>query len=818
MVRPFTAKRYDKMSKKNAGRFATMTIAVYSTVMAIIIIFMLKLVDIYNDISDYRKGIDNQHIELEMTGRLSIKVYKALSSGSLYNATANASFRRDIGNIRSLADSITAFTNDENVKTHTEEIIRLLESKQKNRRKLENLFNNLDPIEKINQRLREIEDSSQFMTYDDSLIVSKIIRDTVFKNNEKKNFWQRLGEVFAPKRGADSIAYVSTIKVDTIVTQKKDSLKIVSEMLERSEEAKEKYSTDISSIIREINILLYNDRNISSSISTILVKMHENRLRQIDFNLSRSQDEIGNFFYYIFAATLVCIIAVITLVYLLIDNFIKLEKSNKSLKEEKSRVISLMKTRHTLLLNVSHDIKTPLSSITGYLSTWKDENRKEEIESMINSAGYINSLLENLLKFTALEQGKLGVDLYESNVNEVLQKIVRMFSSLADEKGLKMKLESRIAENTIIESDILKIEQIVINLVSNAVKYSTDGTVAISAGLEENRLEISVSDEGIGIPEEKLKDLFGLFSRLDDGKKISKGDGVGMFVVKGLVDLLGGKITVKSEKGKGSVFSVSVPVRYLRTEQNPSACGEKTGNVRIAIIDDDEAVLKVYSAIMAEIGITCDMYGGLEELEKAPDDKEYDIVLTDWEIGTRNAFDVLACIRARDAGKNRKTTVCGVTGRTDISKSDAERLGFDNIYYKPVTADKIREAIIGCHGKKKTDEGKTAFKTVFDMFADDNETLRNVLKTFISVSRENIGLLEKALSENDFDGAARLSHKMKPSFMQTGAEKELTDYLERMDSSRNSGEECFMEWKNETPAFIKKAGEYIKKLESEYLN
>ncbi len=331
------------------------------------------------------------------------------------------------------------------------------------------------------------------------------------------------------------------------------------------------------------------------------------------------------------------------------------------------------------MLATSHDIKSPLNSIIGYLD-FIDEHQAE-VSSMKNSAKYILALLENMLNFSSIEQGSLSVTTSEFNINEVITELCEMFKPLAEAKQLKF--DCNRLETDIVVSDEMKLRQILINLVSNAIKYTAKGGVSVSVCVDNEKsratcnnafLKIEVSDTGAGIDEKDMDKLFKPFVRVEKNNSMAKGSGYGMFVVKGLIELLGGTINVVSKVNEGTTFIVSVPVLLpaessFKDRQNHISCK------RIVVFDDEPDVVEVVANMLASIGI-----------EVVEDD--YDCILTDMDMCQITGLDVLSSANG--------IPVVLMSGRGDITEESAKNDGFAAFIPKPVTIEGLKR-VFNCN-------------------------------------------------------------------------------------------------------------------------
>jgi signal transduction histidine kinase len=551
-------------------------------------------------------------------------------------------------------------------------------------------------------------------------------------NLPRKGFFQRLGEAFTSnKKGKMEI--VVNQEIDKQKTMRIDSSAIVYQIVFIAKKAQEIYDRNIKAIEEQVGKLISADKDISSEISTLLLEFHEETFDTTFSMIDHCEKRIErNYIYSIFGGIL-SLILILIFILLIITDINKGYKARQALEVANERIRQTMESRHKLLLAVSHDIKNPLNSILGYLSLMKNN---ANVRSMQNSSEHILSMLENLLKFSSLEQGTLKKNMSNFNLKDLFEDIYNMFLPLASQKKLAL---SFAAGDVRIHADRIKIKQIVINLVSNAIKYTQNGSVEFVAKFNKNELNIEIKDTGVGISDDKMHQLFIPFNRIEENSAIADGTGLGMFVVKGLVDLLDGKIDIDSKVGKGTTITASIPAKHSLKEI-------PQGIKRIKVYDDDPVVFKVVSDMLLKLG------------HKVVD-ADYDLIITDMEMGNTSGLDILC--------KAGDIPVVMMTGSFDFSTQEALELGFDGFLTKPFTIESLRE-IVG-NG------------VILDDFLGDNK--EEIMQLFRSSIEENFSILKQALANNDFKQAQAICHKIFPTFAQMGHQNE---ELRKMDTHRNN--------------------------------
>ena len=525
-----------------------------------------------NSISNQRDNIKKNEAILSLTNQLIEKINKAQSYANLYSLSGNENhlnnFRITISNIPQLNDSITRLCDEGFDTTTLNEATSLLQKKEKNIEAISKQLKSFNPYVEIYSIIDDYHPSPKNAT------ISKSIQDTIVYKYEKKNFFQRLGEAFSPKNYADSIVLVSTTTIDTISENNDETTSLLNEIQLSTEKSRKEYKKRIETFERKYNNLILSDQEITKEISDLLIVLHQQTLESVLNEIEKSEVLINkNINISIFIA-IVALLIILIFIFLIFHDIRKVTAARKATEEAKKRTEEIMESRHKLLLSVSHDVKAPLSSILGYLELMQidseqiDEKRK--ISSMKNSAEHILSLLTNLLNFSRLDQGKETVILSKFNVETLCDELVEMFTPLAESKHLSLIYHKNFNEKNLVRSDALKIKQILSNLLSNAIKYTIKGNVTFEVKGNNNEVIFNIIDQGIGIPQDKLEEIFKPFSRIDNNESLIEGNGFGLFVVKGLIDLLNGTIEVKSEHEKGSQFMVKIPVEYVlyKEEEN----------------------------------------------------------------------------------------------------------------------------------------------------------------------------------------------------------------------------------------------------------
>ena len=626
----------------------------------------------------------------------------------------------------------------------------------------------------------------------------------------------------------------SLIEKNSTVITADSTIRILSDLKILSEKASAEYRKYIKEYERKTAELITDDNHLSEEIADLLLDLNRAMLESTIFEMGISEDVINENLTastYIAGAILILIIVFVILILSDVNKGFRARKAAEQARADaedaKKKTEELMESRHKMLLTVSHDIKSPLASIIGNIELMDNTGNEKEVASIQQSAEHILNLLNNLLEFSSLEQGKLQMEKRRFDVKDLCSETAAMFEPIALKKNLKFIFENNISDNLHVNSDPLKMKQIIGNLISNAIKYTIEGQICFRADHENGYLVFRVEDSGIGIPSDKLDEIFKPFVRTDSGSKLSEGSGYGLSVVKGLVDLMEGHIEVNSAVGKGSCFTVRIPVETEVVEPSKDTDNEQSQyeitklieQKHIMVIDDDDTLLTVVSNMIGKLGHQVQICRSKNDIDEALHDTDsFDCVLTDREMGAISGNTILSLFKKADP----KKPVYLMTARVDYDTEKALQEGFDGFLPKPFKIKDL-EAIFGRHSSQEehkqsdTTSSFADFPELYDMMGGEEEAIRGILTVFAQSTADHLVALNECLESNDFVRAHDLCHKMLPMFIQLQQEDAIP-FLTRMNNARGakSAKKVYPEWKDDAEAFMDSADRLLELLEDKY--
>ncbi|WP_051200295.1 DegV family protein [Butyrivibrio sp. FCS006] len=399
-----------------------------------------------------------------------------------------------------------------------------------------------------------------------------------------------------------------------------------------------------------------------------------------------------------------------------------LNEENKRAKEETRKVEELNRSQNRFFSNMSHEIRTPINSILGLNEIiLRQEDASEEIindAKNIQGAGkMLLSLINDILDMSKIEAGKMDIVPVNYNLGDTISEIVSMISLRAQQKSLKLNLEVDPTIPAELFGDEVRIKQILVNLLNNAVKYTQEGSVTLriekgeDTPKDEVLLLFSVIDTGMGIKQDVIPYLFDAFARMDEEKNAKiEGTGLGLSIVKQLVELMDGKITVNSTYTEGSTFIVALKQKVTRRDPIGDISiqsfgrrdaggrympGFKAPEARVLIVDDNEMNLEVEKKLLDGTDIVVDtVMSGFEAMIMTAKEA-YDIIFMDHLMPEMDGIECLQNIRKQLGGRNNHTTVIALTANADSeSKELYDRSGFDGYLVKPISGDQLERMIL----------------------------------------------------------------------------------------------------------------------------
>jgi signal transduction histidine kinase/ActR/RegA family two-component response regulator len=385
----------------------------------------------------------------------------------------------------------------------------------------------------------------------------------------------------------------------------------------------------------------------------------------------------------------------------------RIEQQNSEIERLLEEARQANRLKDEFLANMSHEIRTPMHGILGMVDcVLADElppEQKQSLETVHSCAKSLLSILNDILDFSKVEAGRLEIVPAPFRVAGTIQDACSIFSNGARDKAIELSWEIAKGVPEWLECDAGRIRQVLLNLVGNAIKFTHRGQVCISASAENANgewvdLHFMVSDTGIGIPEEARVSIFEAFRQADGStSRTYGGTGLGLTISSRLVELMGGKISVESETGRGSAFRFWVKARRTEpTTENPERHGEsaRTGSLRILLAEDNPVNQKVATALLSRRGHRVEVVDNGRLAVERSKTETFDLILMDLQMPEMDGWEATRQIRERDGALGVRVPILALTAHA-MGKAQQECLaaGIDAVIVKPFEPAQFYEAI-----------------------------------------------------------------------------------------------------------------------------
>ena len=623
-------------------------------------------------------------------------------------------------------------------------------------------------------------------------------RNSYTIHHKPKKFFRRLADVFSPGKPdstqVDNIIqeeYTDTIDeaynpVDTIATM---LTSIQHKVFQTRQES-------MRTLDARINQLRIAGGRVSQRVNQLLDNIEDDEQKAMEVRIAHEQDIRQQAAWTMATITILAVLLVLIFFTIIWRDITRSNHYRKELEKAKLYAENLLVAREKLMLTITHDIKAPAGSIIGYIDLLirlvQDRRQQFYLHNMKSSANHLLDLITSLLDYHRLEAGKMDIHPVTFNPHELFESIYTSFLPGAEKKQLTLNFEENIPRTLNLEGDPFRIRQIAENLISNALKFTSQGSITIQVDYEQNRFTFRVEDTGCGMSIQEQQRVFQAFTRLQSAQG-QEGFGLGLSITKKLVELLNGEITIESAPGKGSMFQVvlflpkvtKAPITQVET------LSDDKKQWRILLIDDDRIQLNLTEVMIYDLFnhaqhsippvIKCCTQP--EELFKLIASETFDIVFTDIQMPAMNGFELLQKLRSLDVPQAKNIPVIAITARSDMDETDFCTQGFAGCLHKPFNQTELlkifkahmqedwKENTVQTDSKPSDTECTYNFSPLTAFSGDDPAAAHEILETFIGESTKNYERMKQALSNKNMADLCNVAHKMLPTFTMIEARK-----------------------------------------------
>lgn len=466
-------------------------------------------------------------------------------------------------------------------------------------------------------------------------------------------------------------------------------------------------------------------------------------------------------------------------------------------KKDAEELVRAQKAKEQFLANMSHEIRTPVNGIAGMVNLLSEnitaEDRTKYLSAIKNSTQSLKAIINDILDLSVIESGKLKFEKIGFNIRYQLGAVTDTFIYQAKEKGIDIYYSITPEADTVLLGDPVRLNQILINLISNAVKFTHVGSINVDVSLEKKvektlYIKFNVSDTGVGIPENKIHHIFDTFTQADESvTRRYGGTGLGLAIVKQLVDLQDGQISVSSSENKGTTFTFLIPYNTGQITDliQPEGSGNSKSTpkhsfqgLKVLLVEDNDInrlyALNILKKWNCQIEGAENGYIALEKLKS----NDYDIILMDIQMPIMDGYEATKKIRGSFNEPKKDIPIIALTA--NAIKGDNEKcfeVGMNDYLSKPFQPEDLFKVLSKYAQEKKVtdyDESENAKITNLSYLSGvchgDKDFMRDMIETFITNTPISLDEMKTAAAEQDWETVGRTAHKIKPSISFMGLE------------------------------------------------
>jgi len=481
-----------------------------------------------------------------------------------------------------------------------------------------------------------------------------------------------------------------------------------------------------------------------------------------------------------------------------LDGFILDCRDITQRKKDAEELVRLGKAKEQFLANISHEIRTPINGIAGMVTLLSQNQTPHEQDAYLSairsSAENLKVIINDLLDLSAIDSGKLKFEKIPFNLTDLLPSLINTFTYQAREKKLNLGYSIDDKLNKILLGDPVRLNQILINLISNAMKFTHSGSIHVNCTSDRDQknvcwVRIEVSDTGVGIPMEKINTIFESFSQADASvTRRYGGTGLGLTIAKQLVELQNGRITVISQEQVGSTFIVLLPYTKTKSISKTASVTEKKNleskeyALDVLLVEDND-INRLYAKTILKNWncFTETAENGLVAIEKLKANN-FDVVLMDVQMPVMDGYEATHAIRMMSSPL-KDIPIVALTAnatKTDVEKCFAA--GMNDYLPKPFTPDDLYRKLFNelkikpAHPQRKITPIVQAEKSYYNLdylkevSGNNQDFIREMVQTFITTLPQTLLELKESSTVENWDTLSRLAHQIKPSFTLMGLE------------------------------------------------
>lgn len=774
-----------KLSIKNLSRFTRGKVVTAFFIAGIAIIFSWIISRaIFSDIESSVQTLSQPNERLMIVNRLLEKVSRLdqlQRMQALKSPQAAKSFLKETQEIRLTLDTLTdIYADNETISSQIDSMQLILVNRDKVYVDYVSLrANQLDNPE-LSRQLQNITNLvEQNLRQRDSTVVTTENKITTLarpKKKEEQSFWKRLFGKREKQQSEQFVREDKNITIDTISVAKQNSIvKNIDDAIMRMK--KDETVRNNAMLLQELD-LTNNGNSLINELWNLLHKIQKDELAKVRDNSTSAIDYFNSSINRAGVVLMLFFLVIAALVYAVLTDITKSNQYRVQLQAAKDEAEQASVMKQRFLSNMSHEIRTPLQSIIGFSEQVRVQPKAEPrmLEAINTSAEHLLHIVNEILDYSRIISDKFVLESRVFNFGKLLDEVAGNMNLQAEAKNLSFTLINKTMASQNFIGDDFRIKQVLYNLLGNAIKFTGKGGVVLRVDeLPAGQYQIQVTDSGTGISKENIARIFNEFEQTDESiTRQFGGTGLGLSISRSLVEVMGGRIDVKSELGVGTTFSITLPL--TQTRQEPAGNADKSTakrtylSLRTIVVDDDPFILNLCDTILSKHSIEHTCYSSAEALLDDKWNADTKLVFTDMRLPGKNGAELMKVLKE----KTNETRFVALTAQVlPDEKAKLVHAGFDAILSKPFREHELlsfyEEGVNTISHEEAGNQPALDLSLLRKMTMNDEKLVLSHLRLFVEETVKDLGHLKKSMAGNRQKEVYETIHKLAGRTGQLGA-------------------------------------------------
>lgn len=605
---------------------------------------------------------------------------------------------------------------------------------------------------------------------------TKTIEDNI-SEKEKQKFFDK---IFHKKKNPDDsrepkITTIEDLKItiDTISVAQRDSFiqHIEVAISNINKEGKHK----VSQLLKK-EFELYTTGNLF--VNELQKLLHDIQIQEyaaMQNNTFLLSDEFSTAFTKIGIVLIVFLSLMAILVFLIFSDISRSNKYKEELVEAKERAEQSEQVKQRFLANMSHELRTPLQSIIGFSEQAKDNPDKKSLDIIHQSSEHLLQIVNEVLDYSRIVSGKFAIEKRNFDMNELIAEVAASMDLQAEKKNIRFVFKANVSENSLCYGDAFRLKQILYNLLGNAIKFTNEGEVSFLVSSNEvnnntQEFTFEIKDTGIGISPEQIDKIFNAFEQAAEStQRLFGGTGLGLGIVKSLVEIQGGTISVQSEKDKGSCFTIKIPYEKSThvVNENDEKNNLQTSSIdgKILIVDDDEFIVQLFSVIAEKHHLKYIAFSSSELASKMQWDEDIQLALLDIRMPVISGIEL--CRILKQKAEPHVRFIALTAQALPDERDQILQQGFTDILLKPFREKDILNLLSKIQADASDED--LNMESIEALCMHDEKLIKKTLDIFINDTSNDLKLLKSAVEEKQLEKIKSSVHRLAAKTGQLGA-------------------------------------------------